>query len=230
MRLLPGPRPDVHVPVGEVLALPAERAVLMGQGLEDEIDRFPEALDVAQGVGVARRHLGAARLDEADVQPSARHHVGRGVLLGHPHRVLADRDQGAQAQDPHPARLPGQHAQDQRAGPEEAVDPGMVLVGDDVDPDVVAQEVLVERLLEQVGGDCGDRSTCWAGWPARNPRCPGRAAARTDRDSRSGTRPAFAHSFRKATTRSAKASGCSISGWWPARSMSAKRAPGMAAA
>jgi len=34
----------------------------------------------------------------------------------------------------------------------------VVLVGDDVDADVVAQEILVERLLEEIRGELGSAS------------------------------------------------------------------------
>jgi hypothetical protein len=43
--------------------------------------------------------------------------------------------------------------QDHRARAVEAVDAGMVLDRDDVDAELVAQQVLVEAFLEQIGGD-----------------------------------------------------------------------------
>ena len=122
MRLLPGPRPDVHVAVREVLALPAERPLAMGQRLDDQVDRLPEPVDDADGVGVAGGHLGAARLDEADLEPPAADDVGHRVLLGHPHRILADGDQSAEAQDADVPGLAREDAEDERAGAEEAVD------------------------------------------------------------------------------------------------------------
>ena len=71
VRLLPRPRPDVHVAMREVLAFPAERSVVVAERLLDQIDGFPVALDVVHGVRVVRRHLGAARLHEADLEPPA---------------------------------------------------------------------------------------------------------------------------------------------------------------
>src|SRR5208282_4855943 len=51
--------------------------------------------------------------------------------------------------------LPGDDAEDHRARAIEAVDPGMMLDRDDVDPELVAQQVLVEALREQIRGDLG---------------------------------------------------------------------------
>ena len=239
MRLLPRSRPDVDVPVRVVLALPAERPRLMRQRLPDEIDRLPVAFDVVDRVRVARRHLGTARLDEADLQAPAGDDVRRGVLFRHPHRIVPQRDQRPHAQDADVPRLAGQDAEDQRVGPEEGVDPGMVLDGDDVQPVVVAQHELVQHLLEQVGGDPriavlvrqagadGIRAVEdllrneGIGVLALVPGVHGPLPS-SSKLIRSGR-----YRSRKAATRSTKASGCSISGWWPASAMSSKRAPGI---
>ena len=42
----------------------------------------------------------------------------------------------------------------------------MVLDRDDVDAELVAQQVLVEAFLEQIGGD-PRVAECWAGWRHR---------------------------------------------------------------
>ena len=155
MRLLVGPRPDVDVAVGEMLALPAERAVVMGQGLVDQVDRLPEALADADRVGVARGHLGAARFDKADFEPAARDDVGGRVFLGGAHRVLAHRDQVPMLSSRIFLVCRATMPRIDRARAIEAIDPGMVLARGDVEPELVAQQVLVERFLEQPRRDFG---------------------------------------------------------------------------
>src|SRR2546429_4067354 len=44
LRLLHGPRPDVHLPVMKILAFPIERLVMARHRLDDEVVRFPEAV------------------------------------------------------------------------------------------------------------------------------------------------------------------------------------------
>src|SRR5215469_4086474 len=139
--------------MGVVLALPAERPLMRGQRLHDQVDRLPEALDIADRVSVSRYHLAVARFDEADFKPTARNDVGSRIFLGHPHWVGADRDQCPKAQNADLFDLAGENAEDHRARPIKAVDPGMVLDRDHVDPELIAQQVLVEAFLEQVGGD-----------------------------------------------------------------------------
>ena len=139
--------------MGVVLALPAERPVMRGQGLLNEIDRLPEAGDIADRVGVARHHLAVAGFDEADLEPAAGDDVGRCVFLGDAHRIGTNRDQGPEAQNTDLVRLPGKDAEDHRARAVKAVDPGMVLDRYDVDAEIVAQQVLVEAFLEQIRGD-----------------------------------------------------------------------------
>ena len=153
MRVLPRAWPDVHVTMREVLALPAERSLVMAQRLLDEVDRLPVALDVVDRIGVAGGHLGAARLHEADLEAPAGDDIRRGILFGHPNRILPHRDQGAEAENADLARLAGQDAHEQWVGPEQRVDPGVVLDRQHVEPEVVAQEKLVDDLLEEIGGD-----------------------------------------------------------------------------
>ena len=52
-RLLKATRPDVHVVVGEMPALPAERAVVGGERFADQIDGFPVAFAIVQRAHVA---------------------------------------------------------------------------------------------------------------------------------------------------------------------------------
>src|SRR5437016_5209986 len=105
-------RPDVGMTMCEVLALPAERALVAGQRLHDQVDRLPEALHDADRIRVAGRHLAVARLHEADFEPAARNHIGHGIFLGYPYRIPPHGDQRALAENAHLARLPGDDPQD----------------------------------------------------------------------------------------------------------------------
>ena len=163
-------RPDVDVAVGEVLALPAERPVMRGQRLLDQVDRLPEALDIADRVGVARHHLAVARFDKADLEPAARDDVGRRVFLGDPHRIGADRDQGPERQDADLLGLPGEDAEDHRARAVEAVDPGMVLDRDDVDARARRTAGARRGTPRTDRRRSSGRNICWAGWRAPTPR------------------------------------------------------------
>src|SRR5262249_53965990 len=135
--------------------LPAEWPVMRSQRLLNQVYRFPEAVDITNRVGVARHHLAVARFDKADLQPAARDHVRRRVFLGHPHRIGADCNQSPERKDADLLGLPRKYAKDHRARTVEAVDPGMMLDRDDVDPEVVAQQVLVEALLEEIRRNLG---------------------------------------------------------------------------
>src|SRR5262249_15068548 len=110
VRLLVWSRPDVHVPMGEVLAFPGVRTLLVRQRLGDEIDGFPVSLDVVDWVGVVGCHFAAARFHEADLQTSARDDVRRRVLFRDPNGILPERDQGAEAQDAGLPHLAGEDA------------------------------------------------------------------------------------------------------------------------
>ena len=153
MRLLPGARPDVDVAMGEVLALPGERPVMAAQRLVDQVDRLPVALDIVDRIGIGRRHLGAARLDEAELEPAAGDDVGGGILLGDAHRLAAQRDQRAEAQDACLACLPREDADQHRVRADQRVDAGVVLGRADVEAHVVAQQIFVDHLLEEIGRD-----------------------------------------------------------------------------
>ncbi len=147
VRPLIRPGPEVDVPVGVVLALEADRPVMRGQRQFDDVDRLPEAVDEADRVGVARHHLAVARFDEADFEAAARDHIGGGVFLGDAHRVRAHRNQRAERQDADVLGLAGGDAEHHRARAIEAVDAGMML------DRLVAQQMLVEAFLEQIGGN-----------------------------------------------------------------------------
>src|SRR5262249_57773829 len=138
MRLLPGARPAVHVTVRGVLALPAEGPVLVAQGLLDEVDSLPVALDVVHRVGVVGRHLGATRLHEADLETPARDDVGGGVFLGDANRIFPERDQRAETQDADLSRLARQYAYQQRVGAEQLVDLVLILDRPNSPPAVIS--------------------------------------------------------------------------------------------
>jgi hypothetical protein len=126
---------------------------MRGERLPDQVDRFPIALLVAHRVGVGRRHLGAARFDKADLEPAARNDVGRGVFLGDAHRVFAQRHKRAEREDARLSGLPRQDADQHRVGTQQRIDPRMVLDRQHVEAEIVAQQELVDDLLEQIGGD-----------------------------------------------------------------------------
>src|SRR5262249_10595503 len=66
VRLLPGLRPDVDLPVVIELALEVERPVARRERLEDEVVALPEALHVAPGIAVGGGELVGRALDQAD--------------------------------------------------------------------------------------------------------------------------------------------------------------------
>ena len=113
----------------------------------------------------------------------------------------------------------------------------MMLDGDDVQPLVVAQHELVQGLLEQVGGDVRIAVLVrQAGADGIRPvedllRHEGIRVLVVKPDVHGLFLPSLSSDYcsKNATTRSTKASGCSISGWCPASAMSSKRAPGIKA-
>src|ERR1700758_5267143 len=103
----------------------------------------------------------------------------------------------------------------------------MVLDRDHIDPKIVAQQMLVEAFLEQIRSDLrvaisvGEAGAHRGGAVENFLRNKGiNVLAMIPRLHRG-------YSSRKRDTRSAKASGCSISGWWPAASINSKREPGI---
>src|SRR5579872_2420308 len=69
MRLLIGTRPDVHGAVVEKAALVAERAIMRGPRLHDQVQRFPLPLVHAHGVAVGGQHLVGHAAHETSFQP-----------------------------------------------------------------------------------------------------------------------------------------------------------------
>ena len=68
------------------------------------------------------------------------------------------------------------------------VDPGMMLVGADIQAELVAKPVLVEHLVVELPDDSSDRNTGSAGSPAPKGRDRSPPAGRTDRRTRYGSR------------------------------------------
>src|SRR5271154_1630044 len=95
------------------------------------------------------------RFDKADLEPPARDHIGGRIFLGHPHRILAHRDQRPHAEEADVAGLPRDDAEDDRARAIKAVDAGVVLARGDVEAELVAKQILVERFLEQLRRNLG---------------------------------------------------------------------------
>ena len=100
MRLLPHPRPDVHLPVLKKLALPVEHLVVGGHRLEDEIVRLPEALHQLGRIAVGGGDLVGNALDESHVEAAARDHVDGREFLGGAQRVGPVPDRIAEHQEP----------------------------------------------------------------------------------------------------------------------------------
>src|SRR5437899_2861730 len=113
----------------------------------------------------------------------------------------------------------------------------MMLDGHDVQPLVIAQQKLVEGLLEQVGGDVRiavlvRQAGAYRIRAVKNfLRHKGIRVLVVKPNIHSLFLPSFSIDYwsKNAVTRSTKASGCSISGWCPALAMSSKRAPGIKA-
>ena len=153
MRLLPGARPDIHLAVVVVPALPVERPVMGRHRLDDEVMRLPEALLEFGRIGVGGVDLEGRALDEAHLHPAAADDVEHGVFLGHAHRVHAVADRHAEAEQ---AGLFGLARQDRhRDGADRggAGRRGMVLVHHDVEAEPVAERPFVEIAVVEVRAD-----------------------------------------------------------------------------
>jgi hypothetical protein len=85
------------VAVGEVLAFPGKRALLVGERLGDQVDRLPVPLKVVDRADICRGMFGATRFDKAEFEPTARDDIGRRILLGDAHRFEAQRNERTEA-------------------------------------------------------------------------------------------------------------------------------------
>src|SRR3954454_18663429 len=93
MRLLPRARPYVDLTIVEMLALPIERSVVGGHGLDDEIMRLPEAVHDPDRIRIRGRELVGHALNETHIEAAARDHVDGGKLFRDAQRIgaVADR-------------------------------------------------------------------------------------------------------------------------------------------
>jgi len=113
-------------------------------------------------------------LTKADLEPPRDQDIGGRIFLGDAHRIGPHRDERPERQDAHILRLARDDAEDHRARAVKAVDAGMMLDRDDVDPEIVAQQMLVEAFMEQIRGDLRVAISVSAGWraPTRRGRAP----------------------------------------------------------
>ncbi len=149
MRLLVGPRPDVDPARVEEAALVAERAVVAGEGLEDEVDRLPLALVGVDRVGVGGRNLVGHAAHEADLDAAVREDVGERHLLGDAHRLAAVGDRIAEDQQPRLAGDARERGQQQRAGRIDAGRRLMMLVEHDLEAFLFRDLPFLDEAVEQ---------------------------------------------------------------------------------
>src|ERR1700730_13554600 len=111
----------------------------------------------------------------------------------------------------------------------------MMLSGHDIEADIVGDEIFIQCFVEQIGGDLGVAIFVWQARAHRvggvehmlgDERVGHLAAVESPHGWLFSDRGLRMMRARWAT----KSTGCSISGWWPALSISAKRAPGMSPA
>src|ERR1700722_13874497 len=81
MWLLEWTRPDIHIAVGEVLALPVERPIARGHSLQDQVMRLPQAVHHAARIRVGRGDFVRYTLDETHLQTTGRDDVNHRHLF-----------------------------------------------------------------------------------------------------------------------------------------------------
>jgi hypothetical protein len=155
VRLLVRTRPDVDLPVVEVLALPVERSVVAGPCLDDEVVRLPEALHHLGGSVIACRHLVRHAAHEAALEPAARVHVDHGHLLGHAHGLAPVGDGIAEDEQARLARLAREDAHDDGTAGIEVGRGLVVLVDHDLEAHVLGDLPLVDEAVIEVGTELG---------------------------------------------------------------------------
>src|SRR5262249_11455312 len=120
-------------------------------------------------------------------------------------------------------------------GAEQRIDPRVVLDGQHIQAQVVAQQELVDDFLEEIGGDLGIAKAIGQAGAHGVRRVEHVLRYERVRDfalppSVHLALPEPSQRLRNFTTISTNALACSISGWCPARSISSKRAPGIKSA
>ena len=134
-------------------ALPVERTVMAGHRLQDQVVRFPETPHQFGGVGVGGGDFERHAFDEAHLDAAARNDVEHRIFLGNADRVVAIADRHAEREEPHLFRLTRQYCHRDRAHRVGASRGRVVLVGHDVDAELVAQRPLVEIAVIEIGAD-----------------------------------------------------------------------------
>ena len=137
--------PGVHVPVVEVLALPAERAG--GRPcLDEEVVGLFEALPVEVRGHVVRQALTAAAADHAGDEAAPRNHIDHCDLLGQPEGIVVD---GQDVAEDHDLGLGGDASENggRHVGHAVHAERGAVVL---VDHDPVEAHLLGVDLLVQV--------------------------------------------------------------------------------
>ena len=182
--------------------------------------RLPIAAHQLGRVAVGRRDLVGGAFDEAHLQPAARQHVEPGHLLGDAHRVGPVGDRRAERQQPRALGFAGDDRQGHRHRNGQAGRGAVVLVDHDVEPDLVAQRELVEIAVQQVVADLRVVVAVRqhdAQRAALQAFLPGRVIGhfREIPDAHRAASCQWLPST-KAASLSAKASGCSQCGKWPA--------------
>ena len=145
--LLERPGPDVHEP--EVVVLPLEvEGARPGPRLHDEVVGLAVALPEEGRVDLVGVRLDAEPHHHAGDDAPARQHVEHRQLLGHPERVVVERERVPEDQDLHPARALGEASRDDVGRRHEAVGVLVVLVhAHRVEAERLGQRELLEVLL-----------------------------------------------------------------------------------
>src|SRR5271166_4433568 len=100
MRFLIRQRPRIYMPIVKMLALVAPWS-RPGPRLHDKVVRLLEVLAVVCGIGVIEKLLAARAAHPSGDEASARDQIDLSELLGHPQRMLEDRQGIANQQDVH---------------------------------------------------------------------------------------------------------------------------------
>ena len=155
MRLLPRPRPDVHLAIMEMLAIPVERAIVAGHRLNDEIVRLPESLHHADGILVGCCEFVRHALDEPHIEAPTRDDVDRRKLLRLPQRIGPVSDGITEHEQPGTRGLPRQHGEPDDHGRRHAGRGLVMLIEHDVEAELIGEHPFVVITVEQIGRDLG---------------------------------------------------------------------------
>src|SRR2546425_7505402 len=153
MRLLVRPRPDIHLPVVEVLPFPVEGTIVTGPGLQDQVVGLPKALHHTRWPVVAGRKLVRHAPDEADLQAAARVDVDHSHFLSHAHGLAPVGDRVAENEQPGPFRLAGKNTHDDRTSRVKVGRRLVVLVDHNLKAQLFGDYPLVNITVVEVGPD-----------------------------------------------------------------------------